>query len=582
MNRRSLVIPVVLAVSLAFPSPVIRAQGASGVSEQGGLSAASVEKLLDQNSVDQKISLDLKGIDINEFLRVLSVKMGVTIVPTRSVSGRINIYLNNLSYEDALDVVMFSQDLAYEKKGRIINVMTTAEYERAYGKKFNEKRMVRFFKLAYTKPQVVFEALGQLKSDIGKIVVDENTGSLFVIDIPEKMPLIAETIARLDKPLQVEIFELQYSNPADVKALLSGALTPGVGEIYVDERSHKLVVSDLPERMDKVRSMVRAFDEPTRQVFIEGEIVQVTLKKEYLRGINWSKIMGASLDNAKVEGTFPLASSFTPSPNLGTDQLKVTVGSLEADKYTAAIQFLETLGDTKVLSQPRISVTNNQEANIMVGSREAYVTQSLSQGDSTTVTSENIQFTDVGVKLKVEPSISKDRYVVLKIKPEVSSVREIITTALGSRIPIVETSEASTVVKVKDGTMIMIAGLMKEDKREDTTGIPVLSRLPVLGGAFGAKGKQRKKTELIIFITPRIIPGDVPIKGLETDDIVPPDIASTQTRERLIEDGLDQVRQTAPARGPEGFDGRTTRVPPEAQEVESEEMDIRMKGIRSF
>ena len=582
MNRRSLVIPAVLAVSLAFPSPVVRAQGASGASEQGGLSAASVEKLLDQNSVDQKISLDLKGIDINEFLRVLSVKMGVTIVPTRSVSGRINIYLNNLSYEDALDVVMFSQDLAYEKKGRIINVMTTAEYERAYGKKFNEKRMVRFFKLAYTKPQVVFEALGQLKSDIGKIVVDENTGSLFVIDIPEKMPLIAETIARLDKPLQVEIFELQYSNPADVKALLSGVLTPGVGEIYVDERSHKLVVSDLPERMDKVRSMVRAFDEPTRQVFIEGEIVQVTLKKEYLRGINWSKIMGASLDNARVEGTFPLASSFTPSPGLGTDQLKVTVGSLESDKYTAAIQFLETLGDTKVLSQPRISVTNNQEASIMVGSREAYVTQSLSQGDSTTVTSENIQFTDVGVKLKVEPSISKDRYVVLKIKPEVSSVREIITTALGSRIPIVETSEASTVVKVKDGTMIMIAGLMKEDKREDTTGIPMLSRLPVLGGAFGAKGKQRKKTELIIFITPRIIPGDVPIKGLETDDIVPPDIASTQTRERLIEDGLDQVRQTAPARGPEGFDGRTTRVPPEAQEVESEEMDIRMKGIRSF
>ena len=582
MNRRSFVIPAVLAVSLAFPSPAIRAQGASGASEQGGPSAVSVEKLLDQNSVDQKISLDLKGIDINEFLRVLSVKMGVTIVPTRSVSGRINIYLNNLSYEDALDVVMFSQDLAYEKNGRIINVMTTSEYERAYGKKFNEKRMVRFFKLAYTKPQVVFEALGQLKSDIGKIVVDENTGSLFVIDIPEKMPLIAETIARLDRPLQVEIFELQYSVPADVKALLSGVLTPGVGEIYVDERSHKLVVSDLPERMDKVRSMVRAFDEPTRQVFIEGEIVQVTLKKEYLRGINWSKIMGASLDNAKVEGTFPLASSFTPSPGLGTDQLKVTVGSLESDKYTAAIQFLETLGDTKVLSQPRISVTNNQEASIMVGSREAYVTQSLSQGDSTTVTSENIQFTDVGVKLKVEPSISKDRYVVLKIKPEVSSVREIITTALGSRIPIVETSEASTVVKVKDGTMIMIAGLMKEDKREDTTGIPVLSRLPVLGSAFGAKGKQRKKTELIIFITPRIIPGDVTIKGLETDDIVPPDIASVQTRERLIEDGLDQVRQTAPARGPEGFDGHTTRVPPEAQEVESEEMDIRMKGIRSF
>ncbi len=551
---------------------------------RGSGEAASVKvspREVPSEDIDQKMSLDLKGIDINEFLRILSVKMGVTIVPTKSVTGRVNIFLNNLTFDNALDVVLFSQDLACEKNGKIINIMTAAEYERAYGKKYNEKRQFRSFKLSYTKPSVVFEALGQIKSDIGKIIVDETSGSLFLIDIPEKLDLMAATIMKLDKPPVVEVFELRYAKPADVKAQLAGAVTQGIGEVYVDERSHKVVVSDLPERMNKIRNMIQAFDEPTRQVFIEGEIVQVTLKKEHLRGINWQKIMGSALQNAQIEGTFPLASSFTPSPDLGTDQLKVTVGTLSTDKYTAAMQFLETLGDTKVLSQPRIAVTNNQEANIMVGSREAYVTQSLSQGETTTVTSENIQFTDVGVKLKVEPSISDDGYVVLKIKPEVSSVREVITTSLGSRIPIVETSQAETVVKVKDGTMIMIAGLMKEENRDDTTGVPVLSRIPVIGGAFGAKSQQKKKTELIIFITPHIILGNAPVQGLEAEHVVPPDIASKPLREKVIQDGLDQIRKDAPGRRSRSLERQSANMPVDRGRDE-DESEPRMKELKKF
>ena len=534
-----------------------------------------------RNDTDQRISLDLKGIDINEFLRILSVKMGVTIVPTKSVTGRVNIFLNNLTFEDALDVVLFSQDLACEKHGKIINIMTAAEYERSYGRKYNEKRQFRSFKLAYTKPSVVFEALGQIKSDIGKIIVDETSGAIFLIDIPEKLDLMAATILKLDKPPIVEIFELRYSKPADVKAQLAAVVTQGIGSVYVDERSHKIVVSDLPEKMKKIREMIQAFDEPTRQVFIEGEIVQVTLKNEYLRGIDWQKIMGGALNNMNISGTFPVASSFTASPNLGTDQLKMSVGTLASDKYTAAVQFLETLGDTKILSQPRIAVTNNQEANIMVGSREAYVTQSLSQGQNTTVTSENIQFTDVGVKLKVEPSISDDGYVVLKIKPEVSSVREVITTALGSRIPIVETSQAETVVKVKDGTMIMIAGLMKEEKREDTTGVPVLSKIPFIGAAFGAKAKQKKKTELIIFITPRIIAGNTPVPGLEADHIVPPDIASKPLRDKIIREGLDLIKKDAPERRSRSLERQSADIPAE-EDADDDGAEPRMKELKTF
>jgi len=88
--------------------------------------------------------------------------------------------------------------------------------------------------------------------------------------------------------------------------------------------------------------------------------------------------------------------------------------------------------------------------------------------------------------------INKDGFITMNIKPEISTLRETITTALGSRVPIVETSEAETVVTVKDGTMIMIAGLMKEELRDETLGLPILSRIPVIGGLFGSRSNRRK------------------------------------------------------------------------------------------
>lgn len=480
----------------------------------------------------EKISLDLKGVDLVELFRILSQKMGITIVPTKSVTGRANVYLNNLTFNDALDVILVSQDLASERKGDIINIMTSAEYERLYGKKFNEKRKFTSVKLRYAKPATVFNVISQIKSDIGKIIVDESTGTILVIDIPEKTKLIEDTISSLDKPPDTQIFDIRYAKPADLKSQLSTAITSGTGELLVDERSNKLVISDLPEKMKKIKRLVKALDEPAQQVFIEAEIVQITLRKEYLRGgINWEKVFSRAIDGLDFKGTFPLAGTFTPSPLITAANLTMSVGSLTSDKYTATMQFLETFGDIKVLSRPRITVLNNQEAKVMVGSREAYVSQSQSQSDVTTITSENIQFIDVGVKLNVVPQINKEGFITMKIKPEVSSVRETLTTALKSTVPIVETSEAETTVKIKDGTMILIAGLMKEEKRNATTGLPVLAKIPIIGALFGSRESQNKKTELIIFLTPHITTGEAAVQDSEPEKLIPEDIMPEDMKE---------------------------------------------------
>jgi type II secretory pathway component GspD/PulD (secretin) len=468
--------------------------------------------------------------------------MGMTIVPSKNVAGRVNIFLNNLTFEDALDVILISQDLASDRKGKIINIMTSADYERLYGKKYNEKKIIKTIKLRYAKPSTVSSALGQIKSDIGKVIVDESSGTVLLIDVPEKIKLMSETIKSLDQSPQTEIFDLKYAKSADIKTQLSAAITSGTGELYVDERSSKVIVSDLPNKMKKIRQMVKALDEPSRQVFIEAEIIQIELTKEYQRSINWERIFqGAAAHGLNFIGTFPVSPSFTPSPSLDTDNLQISIGTLDSDNYSATMKLLETFGQAKVLSRPRIAVLNNQEAKVLVGTREAYITSTQSQAETTTITSESVEFIDVGVKLNLTPTINKDGFVTLKIKPEVSSVADTITTQAGSRIPIVKTSEAETVVKVKDGTMVMIAGLMEDTKRDDTTGIPFFAKIPIIGGLFGAKANQNKRAELVVFITPHIFAGDERITEKNFQKLVPADMVWDEAEDAIMDHRLDET-----------------------------------------
>jgi MSHA biogenesis protein MshL len=490
----------------------------------GGVPYANAEEKLSA-AKEEKVSLDLKGVDILELFKMLSLKSGITIITSKNVSGRMTIFLNNLSFEDALDVILINQGLASERKGNIVTVMTQAEYAELFGKKFLEKRKFKSLKLQYAKPASVLAIIDQLKSDIGKIMVDEASGTVFLIDIPEKLVLIEDSIKQVDQPLKTEILEFNYSQVKDVKSYLESLATPNLGSVVIDERTNKVVISDLPERVNKIKSVARAFDERSRQVFLDAEIVQITLNDEHQRGIEWEKIFGGDVD---LKGKFPVSPSFTPSPTLSADYLQMSVGTLTSDKYTATLSMLQTFGDVKILSRPRITAVNNQEAKILVGSREAYITQTVSQSTSTTETAESIEFVDVGVKLSVVPTINKEGFITMKIKPEISSVRETLKTTGGSQVPIVETSETETVVKVKDGTMIMIGGLIKEEKRDESSGMPGLAKLPFIGGLFKAQSGRTKKTELVIFITPHIISGDGMTEGMfvdtETEKALPPDI----------------------------------------------------------
>lgn len=437
-----------------------------------------------------RISLDLKGIDINGFLKILSLKTGMTIVPTKNVSGRINIFLSNVTLEDALDIILINQDLACDKKNNIITIMTATEYEKLYGEKYNEKRKFKSLKLKYTKPAVVCAALAQIKSGIGRIIVDEASGTVFLIDLPEKIILMEQKTAELDRPLASDIFYLDYATAGDVKKHLSGAVTPGLGEIFVDERLNKVIVYDLPEKIKRMRQLVKVFDVEFRQFYIETEVVQVVLSDEYQKGINWERV-----GHVDYKGTFPVVTSFSPSVALSANNFNVNVGTLSDDGYTATLQLLQTFGDSEVISRQSLSVANKREAKVSMMSREPYITEAINPLDASTVFYDKVEFTDVGLKINIMPEINDKEYVTLKIGAELSSIKSFVTTEK-SHVPNIEKSEAQTSVKVKDGARIIIAGFSQYERNKTLAKIPLMSS-HALSGAESGLGR---KTELVIFI----------------------------------------------------------------------------------
>ncbi|MFH1752860.1 MAG: secretin N-terminal domain-containing protein [Candidatus Omnitrophota bacterium] len=446
------------------------------------------------------ISLDLRGIEITEFLKVLSKKLKMNIIPSKNVSGRISIFLNDITYKDALDVVILSQGLAYEKKNAdIIMVMTDVEYEALYGEKFYEKKKIETVKLNYAPPSTIFTVLDSLRSSIGSIIIDSLTGTLILMDTPEKLKVMIDTIAQLDKPPITEIFELQYAKAPDIRDKVAAIATEGASEVLVDDRTNSLIVMDLPGNMNNVKQAIAMLDQETMQVFIEAEILEIALRDRLQSGINWDRILSDHLAEFALSGIFPSA--------LGT----ALVGTFLWDKEGVDMQFLQNIGDAKTLSSPRIAVTNNEEATILIGTREAYVTGTTSQSGDSTITSDTVEFVDVGVKLKVVPTINRDGYIIMKIKPEISSVTRTLTTGTTadprSQIPIIQTSEAETTVKVKDGYTIFIAGFRQNLDRDDRDGMPFITKIPILNILFSRRDRDQLQSEIIIFLTPHIISG---------------------------------------------------------------------------
>ncbi|MBI2340750.1 MAG: hypothetical protein HYU99_10395 [Deltaproteobacteria bacterium] len=470
--------------------------------------------------LDRHISLDLRNIDLMDALKYLAIKANLNVVGGAGITGAITLLLNDVSLRDAIDIILSSNRYAYTIDGNIMRLMTEEEYKALYGKEFYDKRITKVIRLTYASPKNVGAMLENVKSSIGRIVYDDSTGTVVITDTPQKIAEMEEVIRHEELPTIVrvppttsEIFDLKYAHADKISEKLTESLTEDVGKIYVDERMNRLVISDLPYKIEELKGLVSALDVKTREVFIEAKIVQIVLSDRFQGGVDW-----ASAALGHLQQSFPLNFASFGEMTLGTI---APVTTTNADGSTSTsfsgsgiiMKFLETFGRTKVLSTPQIAAIDGHEAKIMVGSKEAYTTSSVTQSQATTTTAQQVTFVDVGVTLSVTPRINSDGYITMKIKPEVSSVTRFVTTSQGDQIPIVESTNAETTVMVRDGATVLIGGLMGSRRLKIRQGWPILSRIPIVGLLFRSSEEESSNSELSVLLTPHIMGGEETFPG---------------------------------------------------------------------
>lgn len=458
-----------------------------------------------EDKMAREISLDLRDMDVVDVYKFLAMRGDLNTSISKNISGRVTLYLKNVSIKDSLDIISLSNDLAYRViGGNIIYVMTEAEYQSMYGEEFSDRKVVRIIRLNYIKPAYALEALKNLKTDIGRVVIDEDTGSIVMIDTEDNIKKMEKTIFEMDQPLNVYIYDLKYANADDVASKLKEKLdNKAVGSVQADTRSNQLIIRAFPDRLKEVEEVIKALDTKTKAVLIEVRILKVILRPGFDMGIDWS-LAFKQLNNLAIAGSFPIVD---PLRQAGTIA-QITAGTLGQSDMAFDLKILKEVAATKVLSNPRIMVTNNEEARIHIGDKLAYVTTTtIGTGDSQRV-NEEIHYIDVGVKFLVTPTINDDGFVTMKIKPEISSKAGELQTPQGATVPLINTTELETSIIVKDGHTIVIAGLKQDEGTEGVSGIPGLMDIPFIGKIFSDTTKRGVMTEIVLLLTPHIVTGE--------------------------------------------------------------------------
>lgn len=513
-----------LAVALAFGT------APAGFAETAQPQAAtSVEA-----GMNKSIFLDLRDINVVDVFKFLAVQGNLNLVTSKNVQGRSTLLLRDVKIKDALDILAISNQLAYETRNGITYIMTEDEFAASHGKNFNDNKKIAIRTLKTAKPSYALATLQGIQSAIGKVIIDEDTGTVVMIDIPEKLMQMNSILDQVEKNLVTKVIKLQFAKADDVAAQLKPQIEgKGVGTVIADARSNQIVLSAYPDRLENAAKLVEALDKQNRGVLVEVRIIQLTLNPSFDFGIDWQKVLpGHNFNDMTLTGSFPAvgADATTAVTNYG----KLAVGTMGEDSFVLAIKALKQVKSSKVIANPKIMILDRQEAKINIGDRIPYVvsTTTATSGTNTGI-SQDVRFIDTGLMLAVTPIINDDGYVTMKIRPEISSKTGDIKSFVGSvngadgkplevynLIPIVNSTVVESTVIVRDGISAILGGLNSDVMTEDNTGIPYLMDIPLIGNAFKSRTETLTKKEIVIIITPHIVNGDkdvldkpIPIKG---------------------------------------------------------------------
>ena len=314
-----------------------------------------------------------------------------------------------------------------------------------------------------------------------KKVVNENT----IIIIPD-----TKAKRKQYQDLLIQTFYLSNLKAKKSVNLLRTLLQ--IKSIYVNEKLNTLVIRDTPEVIELAEKILKANDLADSEVMLDVEILEVARNNTTNLGLdlNPDAIEAELIDPSRTDGKL----TYSTLKRFSRSDMLFTIPDI-------VINLQKSYGDVNLLANPKIRVLNNKKAKIHIGDRVPIVTVTINNGVST----DNVQYVDVGVKLNVEPEIHLDGDVSLKVKLEISSLGALTTTSSGSQVYQIGTRNAETELRLHDGETQVIGGLIGEEERSSTVKVPFFGEIPILGRLFSSVDNSGLKTDILLSITPHII-----------------------------------------------------------------------------
>ena len=306
--------------------------------------------------------------------------------------------------------------------------------------------------------------------------------------------LYPNTVVKLREyqDLTIRSFYLEYADPKTVSGLLKTML--GVKQVQTDDRLPMVMIKDVPEMLVLAEKLIASQDVPDPEVMLEFEVLEIKRSNSLNTGITWPNqltVIGSSTGG--VTGT---------APQLTLEQLRNLNSSGILVSPNPSIIFSGADSNANLLANPRVRIKNKEKARIHIGDRIPVITANVS---STGVSTENVQYIDVGLKLEAEPLISLGGDVTLKLNLDVGSLGTQFTTKNGAVVYQIGTRSTATQLRLRDGETQVLAGLISDEDRKNVGKLPGLGDIPLLGRLFSNHGDSKSKTEIVLSVTPHIV-----------------------------------------------------------------------------
>ncbi|HEX9135858.1 MAG TPA: type IV pilus secretin PilQ, partial [Nitrospirota bacterium] len=417
----------------------------------------------------RKISLDLQDADLVNVMRLFAEVANLNVIVSPDVRGKVTVRMVNIPWDQAMDIILKMNGLGYALEDNILRIASVS---------------------ALTK-----EAEEELRSKEAKKKAED---------------------------LITRMVPINYATASAIEGTIKKSLSPR-GETVTDTRTNTLIIKDIPRNVDEVVALIKLLDKPIPQIMIEARIVEASLNFSRQLGVQWGGNFKADAAHGNPTGvTFPNSIGVTGGPTMGSvpsgngnfvvnmpaaagagtggGAIGFTFGSLsKALNLDLVLSALESTGEGKIISSPRVSALDNKEAKIEQGVSIPFSTTSAG--------GTQIQFIDAKLALTVTPHATPDKKIFMKITATKNAPDTSILGASGQ--PSIRKNEATTEILLADGETAVIGGILTTNKTVAYTKVPFFGDIPLIGWLFKTKTTSENKGELLIFITPRVVKQEV-------------------------------------------------------------------------